>query len=110
MGALRSCCRERRLLIIKTMRSILALNLVMFVALFIATGSPEPPHGNIGVVIDDWWVLSTIVVLAMFTFHLINKARGRAPGRLWLDGILFGAWVCVLGILVVTGSAGFIGF
>jgi hypothetical protein len=96
--------------IIKTMRFILALNLVTFVALFIATGSPEPPHGNIGVVIDDWWVLSTVVLLLMFIFLLVNKARGKAPGKLWLDGILFGAWLCVLGILFVSGSAGFISF
>jgi hypothetical protein len=96
--------------LIKTMRSILALNLVIFAALFIATGSPEPPHGNVGVVIDDWWVVSTVVLIAMFTFRIINKARGRGPGKLWLDGVLFGAWICALGILFVSGSASFIGF
>jgi hypothetical protein len=96
--------------LIKTMRSILALNLVIFAALFIARGSPEPPHGTVGVLIDDWWVVSTVVLIAMFTFRIINKARGRGPGKLWLDGVLFGAWICALGILFVSGSAGFIGF
>jgi hypothetical protein len=92
------------------MRSILALNLVIFAALFVATGSPDPPYGTVGVLIDDWWVVSTVVLIAMFTIRIINRARGRGPGKLWLDAVLFGVWICALGILFVSWSAGFIGF
>jgi hypothetical protein len=92
------------------MRSILILNLAIFAAFFIAKGSPEPRLGDLGPMIDNWWVLSTAVVTVMFAFRLFNKVRGKGPGKLWLDAMLFGAWVCACGVLFISGAAGFIGF
>jgi hypothetical protein len=96
----------------KILRVFLIANLGMFLAFLISRGSPLPRWGNARIenVIYDWWLLSTLVIVIMFITRLVDKARGKNTSGLLLDVVLFGAWACAFGFLIVVGIAGFAAF
>jgi len=96
----------------KVMRSILVLNLVTFLWIFVASGSPMPRFGNgiIENILSDWWILSTPVVGTIFMLRVIDRMRHKGSAKIWLDSALFGAWLCAFIVILIAAIAGFAGF
>ncbi len=96
----------------KVMRIVLAINLVMFVVLFVKLGSPLGHFGRPALenFIAGWWFLSTLAVLILFVLRIVNWRRRKDSSGLWLDAALLVTWLCAVGIIVVVGATEFAGF
>lgn len=96
----------------KVLRIILAINLVMFVVLFVTLGSPVGHFGRPGLEnwIANWWFLSTLAVLILFVLRIVNSRRRKNSSGLWVDAALLATWLCAVGIIVVVAVTEFAGF
>jgi hypothetical protein len=93
----------------KMLRVILAVNLVSFITLFVAFGSPLH-HFRGEDVIADWWVFSTAGALLLFIMEVVGRLRRKAFKGFWIEATLLAAWGCAVAIMIVLGAVGFAGF
>jgi predicted branched-subunit amino acid permease len=90
------------------MRSVVALNFLLLVILTLTTGSPMPLSRQtfVGSMLGDWWLLSTLMIVATFLLLVARKIRKKRPTpRLWIDGVLFAAWLCAFGLMAAVEAA-----
>jgi hypothetical protein len=74
------------------------------------TPTPLLHNGTVKNAIDDWWLLSTVAIVALFIFLLINKIRGKGPSRFWIDVALSIGWLCAFLLTMLVAGAAFAGF
>jgi hypothetical protein len=100
------------LLMQKALRTIIALDLILFVGFLVAWGSPLPHLGNAHLerAVGDWWLVSTGAALILFVLRLISRVRGKEQGTFWLDTVLLGTWCLAFAVIVLTGASAFAGF
>jgi hypothetical protein len=96
----------------RALRIIIVLDLILFVGLLVARGSPLPHLGSarLEALVAGWWLASTAAATILFVLRLISRFRQKETGTFWLDTVLMGAWYLAFVVIILTGASAFAGF